>query len=293
MLMKSSPGEKLFRCINTILMLGLMFVTLYPMWHVMCASFSDGNKLLAHTGLLLYPLDFTFGAYKSVFRDPMIVRGYINTFIVVGAGVVLNILMTAIGAYFLSRKNVLWQKVLFYMIVFTMLFSGGTIPFYFTVQNLGMDNNLLALIIPSAINTFYLIIMRTSFLSIPDSLEESAKLDGAGHMTIMFRIILPLSMPIIAVMILYYAVDRWNSWFHAMLFIKDRTKLPLQMVLRGILLQNDTSTMTTGTAAIDQESIGEAIKYAVIMVATVPILCAYPFLQKYFVKGVLVGAVKE
>jgi putative aldouronate transport system permease protein len=290
---KMGASEKIFRVFNIIFMLCFMFITAYPVWHVIVASFSDGKELLKHSGLLLYPLGLTAGAYKNVFRDPMILRGYVNTLIVVFFGVILNIAVTAVGAYVLSRRNVLWQKFLMSFILFTMLFKGGTIPFYFTVTGLGMDDSLLALIIPTAVNTFYLIIMRTSFLSVPESLEESARLDGAGHLTVLLRIVMPLSMPIIAVMLLYYAVDRWNGWFNSMLFIKTRAKLPLQIILRGILLQNDTSMMTQGTTALDQESVGEAIKYAVIVVATVPILCVYPFLQKYFVKGALVGAVKE
>ena len=171
-----------------------------------------------------------------------------------------------------------------------MFFSGGMIPFYFAVKNLGLDGSLWALIFPSAINTFNLIIMRVSFASIPDSLEESARMDGAGHLTMLFRIVLPVSKATLAVICLYYAVSHWNAWFHAMLFLNDREKYPLQLILREILIQNDTSSMVTESA--EQGYIGETIKYAVIVIATVPILCIYPFLQKYFAKGVMIGAVK-
>ncbi|GLC30892.1 carbohydrate ABC transporter permease [Clostridium omnivorum] len=292
MLIKRSKGEKVFNVFNIIFMIAMMIVTVYPLLHVVFASVSDSNELLAHRGLLLKPIGFNFAAYKMVFKNPMIVRGYINTLIVVVFGVALNILMTSLAAYVLSRKDFLWKSTLMFFVVFTMFFSGGLIPFYFTVKSLHIDDSYLALILPVAINTFNLIIMRTSFEAIPDSLEESAKLDGANHFTILFKIILPLSLPIVAVMVLYYAVFHWNAWFNAMIFINDRSLYPLQLVLREILIQNDTSVMAAGIGAGDQEAIGESIKYAVIVVATLPILCVYPFLQKYFVKGALVGAVK-
>ena len=289
---KTSLGSKIFDIINVIVMFGLMLITFYPMVHILFASFSGGNALLAHTGLLFWPVDFSLEGYKMVFKDPMIVKGYMNTLFVVLVGSSISLVLTALGAYFLSRKNVMLQTPVMLYIIFTMFFSGGMIPFYFTVKQLGLYNSLWSLILPTAMNTFNLIIMRTGFLSIPDSLEESAKLDGAGHLTILFRIVLPLSMPVIAVIILYYAVEKWNAWFHAMMFIQDRVKYPLQLVLRGILLSNDTAAMTGGVGTVDQEAIGESIKYGVIIVATLPILVVYPFLQKYFVKGVMVGAVK-
>lgn len=292
MLIKRSKGEKIFNVANIIFMIVMMIITVYPLLHVVFASMSDSNELLAHRGLLLKPIGFNLAAYKMVFKNPMIVRGYINTLIIVVFGVALNILMTSLAAYVLSRKGFLLKSTLMFFVVFTMFFSGGLIPFYFTVKYLHIDNSYLALILPVAINTFNLIIMRTSFEAIPDSLEESAKLDGASHFTILFKIILPLSLPIVAVMVLYYAVFHWNAWFNAMIFINDRSLYPLQLVLREILIQNDTSTMAAGVGAGDQEAIGESIKYAVIVVATLPILCVYPFLQKYFVKGALVGAVK-
>ena len=289
---KTSLGSKIFDIINVIVMFGLMLITFYPMVHILFASFSGGNALLAHTGLLFWPVDFSLEGYKMVFKDPMIVKGYMNTLFVVLVGSSISLVLTALGAYFLSRKNVMLQTPVMLYIIFTMFFSGGMIPFYFTVKQLGLYNSLWSLILPTAMNTFNLIIMRTGFSSIPDSLEESAKLDGAGHLTILVRIVLRLSMPVIAVIILYYAVEKWNAWFHAMMFIQDRVKYPLQLVLRGILLSNDTAAMTGGVGTVDQEAIGESIKYGVIIVATLPILVVYPFLQKYFVKGVMVGAVK-
>lgn len=289
---KKSLWSILFDSVNVIIT-GLLGLTcLYPIVYILFASFSNGNLLMSHTGLLLKPLGFTLDTYKMVFKDPMIFKGYANTLFVVIVGTALNIIMTLLGAYFLSRRDVYFQKAVMIFIMITMFFNGGMIPTYLTVTGLGLDNSLWALIIPVAISTFNMIIMRTGMESIPVSLEESVKLDGGGHLTVLFAIVVPLSLPTIAVLILYYAVGHWNSWFNAMLYIKDRSKYPLQLVLRGILLSNDTTAMTASTTAVDTASIGDTIKYGVIVVATLPILCVYPFLQKYFAKGIMVGAVK-
>lgn len=289
---KKSAGEIIFDCFNILFMIFIIIITLYPMLYVAFASFSDSARLLQHRGLLLKPLGFNLNAYKLVFKNPMIVKGYGNTIFIVVVGVTLNIMMTSLGAYFMSRKNVMLKGPITFLFVFTMFFSGGMVPFYLTVKDLGITNTLWSTIIPFLINTYNMIIMRTAFLAIPDSLEESAKLDGAGHFTILARIVLPLSKAVIAVMVLYYAVEKWNGWFWASVFIRNRELYPLQVILREILLQNDTNAMTGGINAMDQEAISESVKYATIMVATVPVLCVYPFLQKYFVKGVLIGSVK-
>ena len=289
-----SFSQRVFDWINILIMIILMIIMVYPVWHVVAASFSNNNQLIGHMGLLYKPLGFNLNAYTLMMKNPMIIKGYMNSIFIVAAGVTLNILFTSVAAYFLSRKNVYWQKYIMMGIVFTMFFSGGLIPFYLTVTKMyNMGNSYWALLIPGLINTFNLIIMRTSFLAIPDSLTESAHIDGATHWTVLFRIIIPLSMPVIAVMILYYSVGHWNSWFNANIFIKDRTRYPLQLVLREILISNDTSVMVQGSGdASDQMSIGETVKYAVVVTATLPILLIYPFLQKYFVKGVMVGSVK-
>ncbi|MBJ6360713.1 carbohydrate ABC transporter permease [Paenibacillus sp. GCM10012307] len=270
----------------------LVIATLYPLLYVLFASFSDAGQLMVNKGLLWKPLGFSIEAYKSVINNPGILIGYRNTLFIVVAGVVINLFMTALGAYVLSRKNVMWNNLFMFIIVFTMFFGGGLIPLYLIVKNVGLLDSLWSTIVPFAIGTFNLIIMRTSFMGIPDSLEESAKIDGANHLTILFRIILPLSMPVIAVMILYYAVDKWNGWFYASIFLKSRELFPLQLVLREILISNSTESMTSGASAGDQHQIGETIKYATIMVATVPILCVYPFVQRFFVKGVMIGSLK-
>jgi len=293
MKIKISLAQKVFDIFNAIFMLILMIIMFYPMWHVLMSSLSDSNMLLAHTGVIIKPLGFTYNAYKLMMKNPMILKGYLNTVYIVVVGVALNLLFTSVAAYVLSRTNVLYKKFFTILIILTMYFSGGLIPSYLLIsKTLHMNDSYWALILPTLINTYNLIIMRTSFESIPVSLEESARLDGAGHWTLLLKIILPLSLPIIAVMTLYYAVAHWNSWFTANIYIKTRSKYPLQLILREILISNDTASMTSGTDAASEFSVSESVKYAVIVAATFPILCVYPFLQKYFVKGVMIGAIK-
>ena len=208
-------------------------------------------------------------------------------------GLVLQIIMTSLGAYVLSRRTLMWRKALMMVVTITMFFSGGMIPTYLNMRDLHLTNTLWGLIIPFMISAYNMIILRTSFESIPESLVEAARIDGATHVTVLFRVVLPLSKAIIAVMILYYGVSTWNGWFWASTILRDREMYPLQVILREILLQNSTSNMTGGTSVEDMESVAATVKYATIMVATVPILCIYPFLQKYFAAGVMVGAVKE
>ncbi|MEK4436078.1 carbohydrate ABC transporter permease [Paenibacillus sp. FSL K6-2862] len=284
--------DRIFTIFNYTFVILLVIVTLYPLLYVLFASLSDSAQLLANKGLLWKPVGFSLEAYKSVLANPGIATGFRNTLFILVFGVIVNLFMTALGAYVLSRKNVMWNKVFMFFIVFTMFFGGGLIPLYLVVKGVGLLDTLWSTILPFAISTFNLIIMRTSFMGIPDSLEESAKIDGANHFTILFRIIIPLSMPVIAVMILYYAVDKWNGWFYASVFIKSRELFPLQLVLREILIANSTESMSAGASAGDRFQIGETIKYATIMVATIPILCIYPFLQRFFVKGVMVGSLK-
>jgi putative aldouronate transport system permease protein len=274
-------------------MLLMIVVTLYPFIYVLISSVSDSNQLVSHTGILLTPQGFTFNAYTKVFQNPNIMSGYLNTLIIVLGGTLINLFMTSLGAYVLSRKGVPWTRYVMLMIVFTMFFSGGMIPVYLLVNNwLHLGNTLLALIIPGMVSTWNLIILRTSFSSIPDSLIESARIDGAQDFTILFRIVIPLSLPVMAVMILFYGVGHWNAWFGAMIYLRDRALFPLQLILREILIQNSTAYMSGDASAGDVEAVGESIKYATIIVATLPILAVYPFLQKYFVKGVMIGSVK-
>ncbi|MGE6226295.1 carbohydrate ABC transporter permease [Paenibacillus chitinolyticus] len=288
---KRSFSERAFDGFNLLVLTLLMIVTIYPLVYVVFASLSDAGGLLSHKGFLWKPVGFSLDAYANVFRNPMILKGYGNTFYVVVLGLAFNILLTSLGAYALSRKSLAYRKRIMLFIVFTMFFSGGLIPFYLTVKGVGLANTLWALIIPTAVNTFNLILMKTAFEGIPDALEESAKIDGANDFVILFRIVLPLSLPVLAVMLLYYGVGHWNSWFNALIFLQERSMFPLQLILREILLQGEANA-NLGASEGDVAMLTVTLKYATIIVATVPILLVYPFLQKYFVKGALIGAIK-
>ena len=289
---KRTVSGTIFNMCNVMFMILLSCIMLYPMLHVLFASLSDSTRVMQHSGLLLRPLGFTLDAYKAVFRDERVFSGYTNTLIVLVGGVTINIVLTCIAAYFLTRKNIMLQKPIMILITATMFISGGLVPFYLVVKNLYITDTLWSLMLPVAINTYNLIIMKTGFASIPESLEESAKIDGANDEWILCTIMVPLAMPTIAVIILYYAVYHWNAWFNAMIFLRKRNLYPLQLILREILIQNQTDQQIHMESLQNAESISESIKYATIMVSVVPALVIYPFLQKYFVKGVMVGAVK-
>jgi putative aldouronate transport system permease protein len=295
MKIKESPSRVAFLIINYILLavFGLLFIT--PVWHVVMASFSDAAKLTSHTGIVWWPLgNINLGGYQIVLSSPSILTGYANTAFYVIVGTSISMLLTIMGAYALSRKTMRYRNVFMLFISFTMLFNGGMIPTYMVVKDVvHLYDTRWAVIIPTAISVFNLIILRTGFQQVPESLIESAKLDGASEWTIMFRIIVPLSKATIAVIVLYYAVGLWNSWFQAMIYLKGRDKYPLQLILREILLLNDTGVMTTSADAVKNVQLErKLVKYCTIIVSTLPIMCFYPFIQKYFTKGVMIGAVK-
>lgn len=294
---KKSIAENIFDIINHIILALVAIICLYPMVYVLFASISEPSLLAKHRGFLLYPLgSVTLKGYELVFDNPNIASGYLNTIIYVVSGTALSLLLTSFGAYALSRKNLLWGRPMMFLITFTMFFSGGLIPFYLVVMQLKMINTRWAMIIPSAISVWNLIVMRTSFLSIPDSLIESARIDGANDFVILFRIVIPVSAATVAVMALFYAVGQWNSWFNAMIFLRNRKLFPLQLILREILISNDVSSMTRvqdASQLVEADFYKMLVKYCTIIVSTVPILCLYPFLQKYFVKGVMIGSLKE
>ena len=293
MVEKKSVGEYLFDAFNYFGLFIILVVTLYPFIHVASASLSETKYLDGYTGILLCPKGFNIDAYRLVLSNPNILTGYTNTLIILVTATVINVLLTSMGAYVLSRKQFAIKKPMMIMILFTMYFSGGMIPRYLLINNtLGLGNNLLALILPGAISAYNLIVMRTNFESIPPSLPESAKIDGANDFTILFRIVMPLSKAIISVVVLFYGVAHWNSWFDAVLFIRDRDLYPLQLIMREILISSNTEAMMSSVSGGDQFAMSENIKYATIIVATLPILCVYPFIQKYFVKGTMIGAVK-
>ncbi len=294
MINKKTPSRIVFLVFLYAFLSLLALVFILPVWHVIMASFSEATVLTAHTGLVWAPLGKpTTGGYGIVLSSPNILTGYANTAFYVIVGTTVSMILTIIGAYCLSRKSFKFRNVFMLIISFTMLFNGDMVPTYMVVRNLGLYDSRWAVIIPGAISVFNLIILRTAFMEVPESLEESAKLDGANEWTIMFRIIVPLSKASIAVILLYYAVGIWNSWFPAMIYLKDRGKFPLQLILREILLLNDTQVMTSSADAVKNAQLErKLVKYCTIVVSTLPIMCFYPFIQKYFTKGVMIGAVK-
>lgn len=294
MAIRETKSRYAFLAFNYLFMIGMMVITLYPVLYVIFASFSGSAELVRNGGkILLHPIGFSLDAYEKTFSNRNVLTGYMNTIFVVVVGVTLSMIVSSIGAYFLSRKGVMLKKPITMLIMFTMFFSGGMIPTYMTVRDLHLVGSLWSLILPSLISTYNMIILRTGFESVPQSLEESAKIDGAQHIQILFHVILPLSKASLAVIALYYGVGYWNAWFNASLYLEGNVdKWPIQLVLRQILIVNDTNSMTQGVDISDVEQVGESIKYATIVVATVPILCVYPFIQRYFVKGVMIGAVK-
>ena len=291
-MVKRLTAGKAFDIINIVIMLVCIVLTIYPLLYVIFGSISDSTLLIRNRGIILKPLGFTFEAYKLVFSNDMVVTGYKNTLIYMAVGTTINVTLTAFGAYALSRRNVLFKNAIMMLIVFTMFFDGGLVPLYLVLKNLHLYNSMWAIILPSAISVWYLIIMRTGFLSVPESMEESARIDGANDFTILFKIIIPLAMPVIAVIILFYGVYHWNSYFYAMIFLREPELYPLQLVLRELLIAQDVHKMIIGVLDEKKMSISITIRYAAIVVATVPVLCIYPFLQKYFVKGIMIGAIK-
>lgn len=297
MVVKRSFGEKIFDAFNVIMMILLMFLCAYPLLYVLFASLSDPYKLMQHEGLLFKPLGFTLKGYALVFKNPSIMTGFFNTVFYVVVGTAFSMLMTCLAAYVLSRRNLLFGKPLMLMVTITMFFSGGLIPFFLQVQRLGLMDSRWALIFPSAISVWNLIVLRTAFKSVPESLIESARIDGANDFTILFKIIIPLSKASIAVIALFYAVGYWNSWFNAMIFLSDKSKYPLQLILRQILISNDMREMMnlpkSSAQFIQADAYKALIKYSTVVISTLPILCIYPFLQKHFVKGAMIGSIKE
>ena len=296
MLTIRTKGETIFAVFNYTIMVLLCIVTLYPLWHIAMASLSDPVLVLSQRGFFLVPVgDINLKGYQLVLQNPNISTGFINSFFYVVVGTFLCMVVTIPGAYVLSRKGLFWARPIMLMIVFTMYFQGGLIPFYIMVRNMGLLESRWSIVLPLLVNTWNLIILRTSFAGVPDSLIESAQIDGASILRIIWRIVIPVSRATVAVIVLFYAVRFWNEWFNPSIFLTDRRLWPIQLVLRDILIKHDTSSMTQVSVIgqTSQEAYRMLVKYCTIIVATVPILIIYPFVQKYFVSGIMVGSLKE
>lgn len=281
-------------CIYLILGIWALLIIL-PFLNVLVISITTEGEYV-RTPLLIFPKDPTFDSYKALFADGRIWIGYRTTLIILCLGLPVNMFLTVCTSYALSRPSFPGKKFLMLYALFTMFFSGGIVPLYLLIKSLSLTNTIWSVVLASGINTFYFIIMRNYFMSLPEALIESAKIDGANEWTILFRIILPLSAPIIATVTLFYAVDRWNEWFNAMVFIRNTEMTPLQLVLRSIVIEAqmvDSSALGGSMAASESMSrFAQGMKMAAVFVTMAPIMVVYPFLQKYFVKGVLVGAIK-
>lgn len=290
---RMAKSDMVFEFIINAIGIFIILIVLYPMIFVLSASFSDPDYVVRGK-VILFPKGFTLYPYKTVFQNGEIWIGYLNSLLYTVGGTLLSITLTVCLAYPLSRKDMPHRRILTLLILFTMYFSGGMIPSYLLVKNLHIYNTRWAVILPVAINTYNFIVAKTFFEnSIPKEMYESAMIDGCGDIRTLWSIVLPLATSIIAVLVLYYAVDYWNAYFNALIYLNDSKLYPLQIILRNILLVGQTEQMGTNSVGMEEKiKMAEAIKYSVIVVSSLPVLIIYPFVQKHFVKGVMIGAVK-
>lgn len=292
-MLKRTTGEKVFAVFNYTGMVLLSLIFLIPVWHVLMGSLSDPLQISAHSGIILYPLgETTLGGYGLVMQNNSIVRSYGNTLLIVVSATALGTFLTILASYVMSVRGLYWKKPINFLVTFTMIFNGGLIPTYMVVRNLNMLDTYWCLIIPGCCVAYNIIIMRTSFSQIPDALSEAATIDGAGHFRILFQIILPVSKAIIAVIVLFYAIQQWNAWFNASIYLQNRDLYPLQLTLREIVLQSSENSIVANADGETVDIYRPLIKYCSIMVSIIPMMIVYPFVQKYFVAGVMIGSVK-
>lgn len=285
---------KWFDIANGLLLALVSAVTAYPLLFVLSASISDPAAVLSGR-MWIWPVDISFTGFEKVFANSDLLTGYSNTLLYTIVGTAINVIMTVMAAYPLSQPRFYGKNVIMALIAFTMFFSGGLIPSYMIVRDLGMTNTMWALIVPNAVSVYNILIMRTYFqASIPGEILEAASIDGSSDLRTLLRIVLPLSLPILAVMVLFYAVGHWNAYFSALIYLTDRELYPLQLFMREILIQGQMEEMVNAADRSHVQTImdEEAVKYAIIIVANLPIFLLYPFLQRYFVKGVMIGALK-
>ena len=301
MVIKKTFGEKIFDVFNIILMLILVVVTLLPFLHVIFSSFSSSKYIMQTKGLMLWPKGFNTKAYELALENPILGRSYINTIIYAASGTFLGIFLMSMAAYALVKPEWPLKKTFIIMIMITMFFGGGLIPTYINIRNLRLLNTMWVMFLPSCINTWTIMVLRTGFNQVPSSIAESAYMDGANVLIILFKFIMPLSKAVLAVVALFSIVGYWNSWFPALIYLKDRKLYPLQMVLREVVTLGENAgieqMILDSMSDIAEEggdfiTMREAIKYATITIAIGPIILVYPFLQRYFVKGVMIGSLK-
>lgn len=285
-------NDKIFDAIVNALSALILVIVLYPLLFIVSASFSN-PALVLNGEVLLWPKEITLEAYRNVFQNEQIWNGYMNSILYAAIGTTINLAMTTLAAYPLSRPDLPGRGVFMFVITLTMFFGGGLIPTYLLVKSLGMVNTMWALIVPGAIATYNLIVMRTYFQSsIPWELQEAALIDGCSNGRLLTHIILPLSKPILAVMVLFYAVGHWNSYFSALIYLNNKDLYPLQLVLREVLMVSQADAVDSNVGLESKVLLAESIKYVVIIVSSLPVLLMYPFVQKHFVKGVMIGSIK-
>lgn len=291
---KESGADRLFTIFNYVMLSLVLMIVLYPLIYVVSASFSSSSAVLSGR-VWLWPVEPTLDGYKAVFKNAMVIKGFMNTVFYTLAGTAINLILTVMAAYPLSRKDFKGRNAFMLLFVFTMLFNGGLIPTYLIVKDLGMIDTVWSMLVPAALSVWNVIIMRTYFqTTIPNELLEASQLDGCSDFRFLRSIVLPLSGPILAVIALFYAVGHWNQYFNAMIYLKRADLYPLQLVLRDILVQNEVNIDMLGDAktAAARQGLRELLKYSLIVVTSVPLLVVYPFLQKFFVKGVMIGSIK-
>ncbi len=287
-------GDRLFNIVNNTLLCVVFVIILYPLIYIVSASFSSSQAVTSGQVWLL-PVKPTLVGYATIFKDSAIVTGYLNTIYIVVVGTSVNIVLTVLAAYPLSVKNFYGKNFFMGILAFTMLFNGGLVPTFLLINRLGLYNSFAALILPGAVGVYNVIVARTYFQSnIPAELFEAANIDGCSDIKFMVKIVIPLSAPILAVLVMFYAVGHWNAYFNAMIYISDRHKYTLQIVLRNILIANQTSDqmMTDADILMKQQGLIDLLKYSLIVVSSLPMLILYPFIQKHFVKGIMIGALK-
>ncbi|MFH5183506.1 carbohydrate ABC transporter permease [Paenibacillus sp. TAB 01] len=292
--LRLSRADKIFYYCNDLLLLLALLIVLYPLIYIFSASFS-GREAVVTGKVFLWPVDFSLEGYEAVFRDPRIVIGYTNTLFYTVAGTLINITLTIMAAYPLSRKTMVGRNIIMYLFAFTMLFNGGLIPNYLLIKNLHMIDTRWAMLLPAGLSVFNVIIARTFYqTTISQELYEAAAIDGCSHVKFIWHIVMPLSKAITAVLVLFYGVYHWNSYFNAFIYLKSDSLYPLQIVLRDILVQNniDPSTITDPESMMRKQGLADLVKYSIVVVASLPVWLVYPFVQKHFVKGVMIGSIK-
>ena len=287
---KKTKEDYVIDTVVTVILAVFAVICFYPLWYVLVASVSTGSHVVKNPGLLLWPDGFHLESYRLALTHPLLATGLFNSVKILLISLPINIVMTMMCGYFMACKNMKLKKPIVAMLMLTMYFSGGLIPGYFNIRDLNLYNTHWALILPCALSVYNAIICKTAIEGIPESLSESAYLDGANDIQILFKIIMPLIKPTLAVLVLYYGVSHWNSWFAASIYLDDSTLLPMQNILKSIL--NNAAALSSEGMGDSFDSFAEAVKYSAIVITTLPIMCVYPFLQKHFTKGVMIGAVK-